>query len=354
MNNRCKILIVDDDATNREIILEILSDRSAYTCESAKDGAEALKIIDWFRPDIVLLDIMMPGMDGYSVTKQIRENPKLKYVKIIMVSGKRQTQERLVGYESGADDYLIKPFHEDELLAKIKVFAKLKLAEEVDQIKSTIISLSAHETRTPLNAIYMCSQFLLGDDSLTDQQKEAVDTIYTSAKKLNKYIDKVFRLCQLKKETTLEISTIAVKEFIDYEVKGLQQEFGGQVTLHFQDPAAEIQVDGSLFREAFLSILNNAAKFSPEHGEIIISSGTDNGMALISVSDQGKGVDADYQDSILDGFTVSNFLHHHEGSGLSLAISRTIIENHGGELTVENRPGCGATFTIRLPLEPGN
>ena len=115
------------------------SDRSEYLCEMAKDGEDALSRIGRFRPDIILLDIMMPGMDGYTVTKQIRSNPKQNYIKIILVSGKKTTRERLAGYESGADDYLVKPFHEDELLAKIKVFAKLKLTEEVEQIKSTIL-----------------------------------------------------------------------------------------------------------------------------------------------------------------------------------------------------------------------
>ncbi len=351
MGNRCRVLIVDDDQTNQEIILEILSDRSEYVCEVAKDGEEALAVIDRFRPDIVLLDIMMPGMDGYSVTKQIRANPRHKYIKVIMVSGKATTPERLAGYEAGADDYFVKPFSEEELLAKIKVFSKLKLAEEVEQIKSSIISLSAHETRTPLHAIYMFCQLLLEDKSLASPQKDAVENIYKSAKKLNNYIDKVFRLCQLKKERSLDVATISVKAFMDYEVKKLKQEFRGQVTLHFQDPTAELHVDGYLFREAFQAITNNAVKFSAEDGEITISSGIDNGMTLISVSDQGKGILPDHLDSIFDGFSVGNFLNHHEGSGLSLAISRTIIEQHGGDLAVESRPGCGATFTIRLPLQ---
>lgn len=354
MKNRCRILIVDDDATNREILMEIFDDRGAYLCQLAKDGEEALSIIGSFRPDIVLLDIMMPGMDGYAVARRIRANPKLKYTKIIMVSGKIKTEERLVGYESGADDYIVKPFHEEELLAKIKVFAKLKLAEEVDQIKSTIMSLSAHETKTPLNAIFMSSQLLLADNTLTANQKEAVNAIYTSAKKLNSYIDKVFRLCQVKKGVDMNMASNTVQNFIANEISLVQQEFSGQITFQCHDPAAPLHVDFNLFCEAFRAILANAVKFSPPGGEISVSSGTENGMTVITVADQGKGIEPEYLDSLFDGFTVANLMHHHQGSGLSLAISRTIIEQHGGTLTADNRPGGGAAFTMSLPMETGD
>ena len=351
MNSRCRILIVDDDETNREIILEILAEVDTYRCATATKGEEALAIINRFRPDIVLLGVMMSGMNGYAVAKQIRDSSRHKYIKIIMISSRTTTLERLLGYDSGADDYLIKPFHGFELLAKIKVFAKLKLTEEVEEIKSSVASISAHETRTPLNAIYMSCQLLLDDGTLTAFQRNAVDNIYHSAQRLKRHVDKVLRLCQLKRGVGLEVSPLSVQEFLAFEVTTLQREFRGEVIVHCPEPGAELCVDGHLFREAFRGILENAAKFSPENGAITIASRVDKGMTMISLADQGPGIAPDHLDSIFDGYSVGNCLHHHEGSGLSLAISRTIIEQHGGELTCASTPGCGATFTIAIPRQ---
>src|SRR5438128_6009709 len=128
MRHNGKILIVDDNATNIAILEELLSDH--YKLHSARSGEEALAALEEFRPDLILLDIMMPGIDGYETCRRIRANPARKNVKVIMVSAKAMVSERLKGYEAGADDYITKPFEEDELLAKVQVYLRLKSVEE--------------------------------------------------------------------------------------------------------------------------------------------------------------------------------------------------------------------------------
>lgn len=124
MQKRVKILIVDDDLTIVKLLTEVLGED--YELETVSSGASALEIISDFRPDIVLLDIMLGGMDGYEICKKIRSNPKIPNVKIIFVSAKVNLKEKLKGYNVGGDDYITKPFEIDELLAKIKVFARLR------------------------------------------------------------------------------------------------------------------------------------------------------------------------------------------------------------------------------------
>ncbi len=135
MNRQNRILAIDDEPKNLKILDKIF--RNHYTVETAKNGEEALEKIDSFQPDLLLLDVMMPGMSGYEFCKRIRSNQKFKLVKILMVSGKGSTEERLNGYEAGADDYITKPFDIDELRAKVHVFMKLKSAE------SRLIKLNA-------------------------------------------------------------------------------------------------------------------------------------------------------------------------------------------------------------------
>ncbi|MBT4289499.1 MAG: response regulator [Deltaproteobacteria bacterium] len=122
MANKTKILVVDDDPMNLKFLKEILSDE--YNIIAALSGEEALEIIFDFMPEILLLDIMMPGIDGYEVCKKIRANEKLANIKILLVSAKAMLNEKLMGYEVGADDYITKPFEHEELLAKIKIFIR--------------------------------------------------------------------------------------------------------------------------------------------------------------------------------------------------------------------------------------
>jgi two-component system sensor histidine kinase/response regulator len=131
-----KILTVDDDPNNITIIEELLDDN--YELKTATSGEEALEIAQQFRPDIILLDIMMPGMNGYEVCRKLREHCTSEYTKIIMVSARAMVSERLEGYKSGADDYITKPFDGDELLAKIKLYMELKPAEEMNHINCEI------------------------------------------------------------------------------------------------------------------------------------------------------------------------------------------------------------------------
>ena len=137
MQTKKRVLAVDDGKLNLEIIKEILDDE--YNLKTATTGEEALEVAIDFRPDVILLDIMLPGMDGYEVCQQIRANPALRYTKIIMVSAKAMTSERIEGYEAGANVYIAKPFDEDELLTKIhKVLQLAALEKEEDPIKAII------------------------------------------------------------------------------------------------------------------------------------------------------------------------------------------------------------------------
>ncbi|MBU2510474.1 response regulator [bacterium] len=136
MQNQYKILAVDDDLANLNIITEILSDD--YDVKTVESGEKALSVIDDFSPDLVLLDIMMPGIDGYEVCKIIRSNPRLANTKVLFLSAKELLEDRLTGYDSGGDDYITKPFDEEELVAKIKVFLRLKYEEEIRSLNKIV------------------------------------------------------------------------------------------------------------------------------------------------------------------------------------------------------------------------
>jgi two-component system sensor histidine kinase/response regulator len=156
-----RILIVGDNATNVAILEEILGDH--YRLATAASGEEALRKASEFRPELILLDIMMPGTNGYEACRKIRANAALRHSKIIMVSAKAMVAERIEGYDAGADDYITKPFDEDELLAKVRIYLRLSYLEEVDKLKSEVLMLLNHETRPPLNNIIPVIEMLLDE-----------------------------------------------------------------------------------------------------------------------------------------------------------------------------------------------
>ena len=142
-----------------------------YTLATATSGEEALAVVQDFKPDHVLLDIMMPGIDGYETCQRMRAMPALQHLKIMMVSAKAMVAERLQGYEAGADDYITKPFDDAELVAKVRVYLRLKSLEEVNRLKSDVLTLLGHETITALNGFIGTLEFLLGEPDIDPAQR---------------------------------------------------------------------------------------------------------------------------------------------------------------------------------------
>jgi len=190
VESKSKILAVDDSATNVAVMQEMLNE--AYNLKTAASGEEALEIANDFRPDITLLDIMMPGIDGYEVCRRMRATPSLRQTKIIMVSAKALVSERLEGYAAGADDYITKPFAEDELQAKIKVYLRLKNVEEVDQLKNGVVSLLGHEMRSQINGILLPTTLLMSDEDMAGvERKMLADMVYRNIKRLHGLLEDI-------------------------------------------------------------------------------------------------------------------------------------------------------------------
>ncbi len=206
MKKNIKVLIVDDEILNIEIVLEILRFYPQYECRWALSGEAALTILRTYCPELILLDVKMSGIDGYELSRRIRALAQHRFSKIIMISGMSLIDDRLKGYEAGADDYLTKPFVEGELIAKLEVYSKLNRIEEVDTLKTTALNILRHETRTPLNGIILGSDLLLNLEDLSDKAKAYAELMRQSGWKIQELVEKISRYYLIKDGITLNPS----------------------------------------------------------------------------------------------------------------------------------------------------
>lgn len=349
---RSRILIVDDNERNVSILRTILG--QDYALEAAGSGEEALAIAHALQPDLILLDIMMPGIDGYETCRRLRASPSLRWVKIIMVSARAMVSERVQGYDAGADDYVTKPFDEDELLAKVRVHLRLKSIEEVDALKTNILDLLQHETRTPLTGVIGPAQILMSDEPLdVDARKDFARVIFGSATRLHDLFQKVMTLLELKSGTVrFQRAPVDVPDVVRAAIAAVAEQAAQKhVTI---DPvgwdAGSAPMDRKYIMMAVTAILGNAVRFSPPGGKVVVGLSRQDDHVRVTVTDRGPGIAPSFLPRVFDEFTDADLAHHSQGHGLSLAIVWRIIRAHDGTIAVESQPGDGTTFTLDLPL----
>ncbi len=351
MSAQCRILGVDDDPMNISILEDLLEE---YEFCTAGTGPEALEKARAHRPDLILLDIMMPGMNGYEVCRQIRQDESLRGVKIILVSAKASIGERLKGYEAGADDYVTKPFDCQELLAKIEVYLRLRSMEEVDQLKSSMLRLLRHEIRTPMTGMISGLEILADacpEDP--DQRKAMIDLVLKNVHRFHHLIERVVELSSLEAgERLFEPEITNLSDLVTDAVKGKSdpaRERNVTLTVTSEDVFL-VDVDRQGMGQVVRDMLDNAIRFSPEGAKVEIQMEETETDVTLAIHDHGKGIEPTSLPCLFTGFCDSDMKHHSHGTGLSLAIAQRIVQQHGGRIEVDSEPDNGTCFRIILPL----
>jgi signal transduction histidine kinase len=375
-----KILVVDD-AKSLRIFLKNILIRAQYEVMTASSGEEGLEIFRQFRPDLVLLDIVMPGIDGYEVCRKIRSDFASEFVKIIMISVKNRLDERLAGYATGADDYIGKPFEEDELLAKVRVFLRLKSVE--DQLRELNDTLNeqvrirtrqlleaekmaalgrhaagiVHNLNSPLGAIMGTSEMLTlkyPDERLIIMQRKA-------ASQMMRIISTI--LTTSHKESREEPTGLDMNEILRDQLELLKSDsfFKNKVQTELKlQPLPPYSGIYSHFSQSFANFIKNAADamYDSKKKRLTVSSAVEDSIIIIRISDTGHGIPKDILGKIFNPFFTTKPHAIYEGrptgTGLGLAYCMEIIRSYGGKITVDSTPGEGSVFTVHLPLKKQN
>ena len=366
------ILIVDDVPSNLDLLVDIL-ERSGHEVRVARSGRRALAAAHAAAPDVVMLDVNMPEMDGYEVCRRLKGEARTRAIPVIFLSVNDHVGDKVRAFRSGGADYITKPFHAEEVLARVESqleFARLQralvhereealrareAAVEANRAKSTFLANMSHELRTPLNGIIGFVQLMEGDTTLTTEQRERLAVIMRSGEHLLALINDVLSLSKIEAgQTSLAERTFDLRRLLQglEEMFRLRAEEQG-IQLVFEvapDLPRWVTCDDGKLRQVLINLLGNAIKFTDE-GRVTLRSSWAGERALFSVEDTGHGVAVDDLERIFEPFVQSETGRRRgEGTGLGLAISRNYARLMGGEIVLESETGKGAAFRFDVVL----
>lgn len=376
---------MDDNPKNRAICEEIFQED--FDLIHAEDGLTALRLSREQHPDVVLLDVMMPGINGYEVCQRMKADPQTGHIPVIIVSAKGQTDEIIEGFDSRADDYIVKPFVNSELRARVRATLRLKEAQdelqeanrklhehtrkleeanerlkELDRIKAGFTAMLVHDLRSPLSVVQVTLQMLESDPIVS--QSEYQTLIRESLTSCNELFELTSDLMEIfRSESTtmaLSLSRISLQRLVEdpfRQASVLAKKKDISLDLRLPDEAPLIRADSYKLQRALTNLLSNAVKFTPRGGTIGLhvsllepATGEDaSPEILIEVSDSGDGIPPHDLPFIFDPYYQANTQNTGMGSGLGLAIVKRIVAAHGGEVSVKSKLGQGSRFSIRLP-----
>jgi len=357
-------ILVVDDAPDNVLLVQSILEEEGYHIEVAEEGESAIEKVMANPPQLILLDVMMPGMDGFEVTERIRQEEDLPFIPILLITAYDQPSV-VKGLDSGADDFIRKPVELEELLARVRSLLRLKHSvderDEIARQRADFVSRLTHDLRTPLVAadrmLNLFQQGALGE--LSPPMQEAVETMTRSNRNLLDMVNTLLEVYRFEAgRKVLNFAPVDLKAVIDeviQELKPLAEEKG--LTFETQDKIDEDQVatvegDRLELRRVFTNLLGNAIKFTDE-GSVKIRmqplTEIETPQLMIEVEDTGPGVSPEEQKTLFERFRKGK--HRHSGSGLGLHLSQRILESHQGSIALESEVGKGSCFTVKLPIK---
>lgn len=392
MNTALKfnVLIVDDRPENL-LTLEGILENENLNILKANSGNEALGVMLEHNISLVLMDVQMPGMDGFEVAEIMRSSERTKFIPIIFITAiSKQRQHIFKGYESGAVDYLYKPLDLEILQSKIKAFIEFfqhknaledttrklgrtiaelndakKVAEEATTAKSAFLATMSHEIRTPLNGIIGMAELSLMDDEINAVQRERLLDIKTSGESLLEIINEILDISKIEADKLeLEEIEFSIRDVIQKVVNLLSVKIF-QEKLEFVceiDPdLPDILIGDPLrIRQILINLLSNAVKFTEEGTISIVVKMIEHIEEQISlefsINDTGIGIESTKQNQLFESYTQAekSTTRTHGGTGLGLNISQRLVQLMGGKINVESTPGKGSRFFFKINMITGN
>ena len=365
-----KILIVDDEKHNLLYLNSLLGEE--YELYVGRDGAEAIEIVNEYLPDLILLDIVMPVMDGYEVISELKKSEKTREIPVIFLTGLSSNEDETKGLTLGADDYISKPFNDSVVKLRIRNHLKIvnnmrliiekELSEKSSRAKSEFLSRMSHEIRTPMNAIIGMTNLAISTDDPA-KKNPYLEKSAAAAGVLLQLIEGVLDISDLNDgKFKLDSSDFRFDAMLNSVVKKANNLFEKKHQAFSTDIDPSIPGilvgDERRLSQVIDNLLLNAGKFTPEYGSIQLKAfvkNTENDRLTVQadVTDNGIGIANDKHGVIFDAFEQvdGGIDRKYDGAGLGLHLSKIIIEKMGGEIWVESEPGKGSRFSFTFQTQ---
>ena len=362
-----KILIVDDEqdiVESLKFVLEV----SGYVCYTAYNGEDGLRLAKELVPDLIILDVMMPKINGYKISRLLKYDNKYKDIPIIMVTARSQLEDKMIGEETGVNEYITKPFELDATNRKL---------QKLERLKSEFISIVSHELRTPLTAIKNAMDIILSGKAgdMTENIEKFVSMGKRNAIRLSGIINDLLDISKIEAgKMDFKFELIHVEPVIEYVKTNLSEVAKEKnLTIKYIPSGEDVEVyaDSNRLEQVLTNLVSNAIKFTPDAGEIEITSKVVNARELqydncfeddikklqgnylqVCVEDHGIGIERKDLNHVFDKFAqIENSLSRKVGgSGLGLPIARQLMESHNGAIWCDSEINKGSKFYFVIPI----
>ena len=365
MQPKHKILVIDDEEVVLDSCIQVL-DGGDCRVATASNGAEGLKRLEELQPDLIFLDLKMPGLSGLEVLERIRAKHALMVV--IVITGYATVSSAVEAMKKGAFDFLPKPFTPEELRLIAKrglehsqlVQQTVALRREKEMLRENFAAIVSHELKSPLGALQQNLYALVGDleDKLSEEQEQRFTRLQARLDDLLKLIHSWLRVFTVDinglKETFKPIGVVEIVAKAAETVQPHATRKAIEIETTVGDGLPQINGDEGSLTEVLVNLLGNAVKYSFPNHKIRVRTEAQDSEVVVSVRDTGVGIAKEDLPYLFQDFARGQAQPEGvSGCGLGLAISRRIVEMHGGSITVESEPGKGSTFMIHLPVGQG-
>jgi signal transduction histidine kinase len=368
-----RVLVVDDNEQNRALAKAAL-EMESYDVLLASGGEEALALFESERPDCVLLDVKMPGMDGPETCRRLRALPGGKEVPVVFLTASRDVDTFEAALTAGGDDFLTKPVQTTELVLRVQAALRMRrldvanreyfelVRRQRDDLmrlqlqKERLTAFVVHDLKNPVSTVDLLAQVLQRDKKLPPDTRETADAIRTEVAGLMRLILNLLDISKSEEGTlTTALAPLALASLAQTVLEGIQvRARAKEVTLTDEIEPVDILADQDLLRRVLENLLDNALRYAPKGSTISLTARLHPGELELRIADQGHGIPPEMRESIFDRFVQ---LEHKDraaprtGRGLGLTFCRLAIEAHGGRIYVEDAQP-GTVFCIRLPHAP--
>lgn len=368
MNPMAIILNVDDDEAARYVKSRILKAAGFEVLEAATGGA-ALQLLRERPPDLVLLDVKLPDINGRELCVRIKNDPATALIAVLQTSASHiDMKNRVASLDAGADGYLVAPIEPEELVAHVRALLRMRKAEadsqkalealrEADRRKDEFLAMLAHELRNPLAPIRNAVEILRISEK-REVRERARELIGRQVQHLARLVDDLMEVSRItQRKVVLQRSAVTLATIVETAVEVVRPTLeaqGQKLEVSIPEPELWLDVDAVRMSQVIGNLLHNAAKFTQGSGRIAIAAHTRQDVLEIEVADEGMGIAPEMLPIVFELFAQGDrtLARTQGGLGIGLSLVKGLVEMHGGTVTARSAGlGCGSAFTIRLPLE---